>query len=547
VKKTYFLLILLIFLGFKNSIEDITAQKHSISQEKFAILYDGFHTFIGEDFYGIFNSELSTQFSIESTNEVLTREKLSNYNTLVIPTPVEIFSGEEIQNIMNFVEEGGGLLLMGNGWYWVDYHYRPIEDFPFNQIAKEFGVTINDDVIIDPTNYHAPDGPGYTVFTSFTPHAVTKGLSEVYSLCASSLSIVGDAVPIVMGDEDSYSGYHESVYQAGESPPVAAAVKYGKGRVILLGHDCFFGDVCVHEYDNLKFGMSIIKWLSGDTSLLRITCLSGTATVYVDGRNTGQTPLEVNLKPGTHSIKITKEKYREYTFDVVLERNEAKNVDVWLQKILGALSITSTPSASVYINDDYGGTTPLSVELEEGKYDIKIEKEGYQSYIETIYLLSGDRKNMSVILELKKAKIFIGSNPDAFVYINGNYRGESPIEVELVPGDYAIEIKKESYEPYVEIIRLSPGEEKNVSIQLQRYLSYYLKYFIFVAIAVFIILVTTIYKKRKNRKEIHNLERNKKILEEMFFKKLIFEKEYEIARKEIEEQIRISRKKGTEK
>ena len=62
------------------------------------------------------------------------------------------------------------------------------------------------------------------------------------------------------------------------------------------------------------------------------------------------------------------------------------------------LSIDSNPSASVYINDSYEGITPLSIELEKGEYNIRIEKENYENYNETIELSPGESKNISVEL-----------------------------------------------------------------------------------------------------------------------------------------------------
>ncbi len=242
-------------------------QTNDISGERPIILYDIYHSLHGETNYSELNSELSTQFTIEYAYGILTEDELSGCEILVISTPISVFSREETYNVRRFVEEGGGLLLMGTGWYWVDYHKKPIEEYPLNQITREFQVTVNDDGIKDPTNYDPSQDAGFAIFTKFASHPVTAGLTEIHSGVVSSLSITGYAVPIVMGDEDSYSGYHQPIYEAGDYPPIVAALEYGKGKVVFVGQDSFIANSDLYKYDNLQFGMNIFNWLS-EISLL---------------------------------------------------------------------------------------------------------------------------------------------------------------------------------------------------------------------------------------------------------------------------------------
>ena len=246
--------------------------------QSYTLLYDCHHTYVEGVTFSTFNVTLSSFLSIKYHFGILKEEILQNYDVLIISTPVVPYSKEEIHAIKQFVNEGGGLLLMGNGWYWVDYHHSSIETFPYNQVSREFGVTVHDDMIIDPTDYYPSENPSYALFSNFAVHPVTKGVEHVYSLCACSLSISHDVFPVVMGDEDSYSGYHSYIYRPGEYPPVAAVMEYGKGRIIFLGHDCFFTNHTIGEYDNLTFSMNMIGWLAAlpdndkDGYLLLVDC-----------------------------------------------------------------------------------------------------------------------------------------------------------------------------------------------------------------------------------------------------------------------------------
>jgi len=66
---------------------------------------------------------------------------------------------------------------------------------------------------------------------------------------------------IAFGDEDSFSCYHYNYYHKGEFPPVAVASTYGKGRIIAVGHECYFSIQHINKLDNLQFGLNIINWL----------------------------------------------------------------------------------------------------------------------------------------------------------------------------------------------------------------------------------------------------------------------------------------------
>ncbi len=50
----------------------------------------------------------------------------------------------------------------------------------------------------------------------------------------------------------------------------------------------------------------------------------------------------------------------------------------------GNVIIHSTPTAAVYVNGEYIGTTPLNVTLSTGKYEIKIVKEGYHEFVDNV-------------------------------------------------------------------------------------------------------------------------------------------------------------------
>jgi len=217
-------------------------------------------------------------YQVDRSTSSLSFDDLKGNDILVIAdpfTPPKPFSTSEIEAINKFVNEGGGLLLIGVGWSWVDYSHRSIDAFPLNQISKEFGVSFNEDVISDPTNYYPTGGEGNPIFhvPYMTDHPTTKGINEI-SACGGnpcSLKIINNSVQVIIkGDEDSYTGYHSThYYPAGENPPIVAVTEYGNGKVVFLGHDGFFANADdnedgisnLYEYDNTQLGLNFMDWL----------------------------------------------------------------------------------------------------------------------------------------------------------------------------------------------------------------------------------------------------------------------------------------------
>jgi hypothetical protein len=67
----------------------------------------------------------------------------------------------------------------------------------------------------------------------------------------------------------------------------------------------------------------------------------------------------------------------------------------------------------------------------------------------------------------KTAVIYIESEPsDANIFINGEYKGITPLKLQLKEGTYTIKIKKEGYKECTKKITLKAGDSKEISINL---------------------------------------------------------------------------------
>ncbi|MHA1378833.1 MAG: Gldg family protein [Candidatus Helarchaeota archaeon] len=78
-------------------------------------------------------------------------ENISDYQIFVIAQPTNFFTPEEINEIVKFVEIGGGLLILGDTGG--DKAHRS----NLNDLITNFGVRFNEDKVIDNTNYLGED------------------------------------------------------------------------------------------------------------------------------------------------------------------------------------------------------------------------------------------------------------------------------------------------------------------------------------------------------------------------------------------------------
>ncbi len=126
----------------------------------------------------------------------------------------------------------------------------------------------------------------------------------------------------------------------------------------------------------------------------------------------------------------------------------------------GFIEINSTPEgADVYINNKYEGITPIKHDILPGTYKIRIKKDpSYKEITDDMKISAGktSSKNYTLVaayfLEVK-------TNPEgADVSIDGNYKGKTPIRIELTRRTCRLKIQKGKEWSYIdEMLTLSPG------------------------------------------------------------------------------------------
>lgn len=133
-----------------------------------------------------------------------------------------------------------------------------------------------------------------------------------------------------------------------------------------------------------------------------------------------------------------------------------------------SLRISSTPDqAEITINGEYVGNTPMIYRSESPKVMLEINKAGYGSLREEIFLSREDTEKKYVLESLGRNLEVITRPKGAKVFLDGKDTGQiTDCVLSYVPfGTHEVKISKENYADWQEIIEISSGEDP-ISIEV---------------------------------------------------------------------------------
>jgi len=328
------------------------------------------------------------------TSGSITAENLSGYNVLIIAEPDVTTSGpayfttEESAAIGTFVENGGGLLLMGTqlvggsteGEFMADYdtvyHYPGVH----NALLANLGVGMKfAEGMIGPDPYDVM-AIG-TAFTLLGPPGniwihegnkshpiwdnVTEGKFVYYHGC--SINVTDEEIDIVAtGDDDTYTSVKNTYYSpivkpSGSYPVAIAAAEYGDGRIVAYGDaGCWQGitpfgsqvpTITNPAYHEQEIALNIIEYLVTPiaTPTENITVLAKT-TADSNGNYTFS-----NLTAGSYTV--TAILYVPYIENWTMG---SVNTSVWRGGLLTDTDIWLTTAGEEAVNDILNATVDPS-------------------------------------------------------------------------------------------------------------------------------------------------------------------------------------------
>ncbi|HEX7417408.1 MAG TPA: SUMF1/EgtB/PvdO family nonheme iron enzyme, partial [Steroidobacteraceae bacterium] len=204
--------------------------------------------------------------------------------------------------------------------------------------------------------------------------------------------------------------------------------------------------------------------------VLRLSTSPASATVMVDDREVGITPVQVDLPAGVHRVRLAAPRTKDWESSIVVQAGETLSVGpVTLGEADAELLVRSDPAgADVSVAQVLRGRTPITLDLAPGvSHDVLITHAGYASFTRTVFARSGERTSIDAHLAAVTVGIAVHGEPaDAQVLVDGIARGDAPLTLELAAGEHRLEVRKDGFAPYSFSVPVAPGLVRTVQYRL---------------------------------------------------------------------------------
>jgi hypothetical protein len=277
INKSSFKTIILIFILYASLISLPAAYA---AQDSTKVLFD--ETGAYGTFYKIFNIEnfgtssfatllQENGYSVSRlTDKPITPDKLKGYDVLILMAPYRNYTDDEINTIKQFVNNGGGLLLVGSNWGDVDGG----SDFSYNKIAQSFGVTYaNNEIVTDPENSFL--FPNFVKVKNITANPITNQVNEFYYIMGTYIENPGSSKILAYSTVTSFGDQGYTTPQGSTSSnnqkdpneksgpfPVLSTMEYGKGKIVFMGAAGTLTNYMIYRDNGWKLGLNSVNWLT---------------------------------------------------------------------------------------------------------------------------------------------------------------------------------------------------------------------------------------------------------------------------------------------
>lgn len=196
------------------------------------------------------------------------------------------------------------------------------------------------------------------------------------------------------------------------------------------------------------------------------------ATVWVDGKSFGKTPLRTQLLPGSYLLEISADGFKTWQQRLVVKPNEPQDIkDVRLQPADGKLTINTQPAgANIIIDGTFVGQTPLTLDLSpDQRHVVQISKVGYEKANRNVRVASAASKQLDVNLKPRRGIVQLSVEPSGTeLIIDGKSWGVVPKKLNLIAVEHKLEFKKKGFRPYQIRITPQPGFPKQLTVALKK-------------------------------------------------------------------------------
>jgi formylglycine-generating enzyme required for sulfatase activity len=193
--------------------------------------------------------------------------------------------------------------------------------------------------------------------------------------------------------------------------------------------------------------------------------------VSVDGVDAGVTPRPpLELAAGSHEVVLQAAGYAAFgTTLTVAGGGDTQLLRATLASDRASISFASAPAgAAVRVDGMALGPTPTSADLGAGARRVEVSLAGYHSATRTLAVEAGQSQEVRFDLEALPGRLQVTSEPPgAAITVDGAFRGESPLQVEIPAGrNVLVKATKAGHASAEAVVTIGRGETLPVALRL---------------------------------------------------------------------------------
>jgi hypothetical protein len=213
-------------------------------------------------------------------------------------------------------------------------------------------------------------------------------------------------------------------------------------------------------------------------NVLEIRTTPGDSTVYVDGRNYGESAADGTLSVrdvsvGSHEVVVHKAGYEDFRSPVLLTEGQGTKLVAQLKAIVGKLTFQTVPTADVIVDGAERGTADeygyLAIyDLPIGSHQVTVRKTGYSDGQFMVELSPNETKNLRALLTWTGGYLTIHANPPGTTVTVSGLEVPSGGWSDSVcpPGAYTITASHAGMKTETRTVLVQAGQHASVDLSL---------------------------------------------------------------------------------
>ncbi len=178
----------------------------------------------------------------------------------------------------------------------------------------------------------------------------------------------------------------------------------------------------------------------------------------------------LGLDVGDYTLRVSRQNYYDTVLQVHLTPGDTTLIVLGLKPVLAPLRvITQPPGAAVYLDGIAIGRTPLQQKVMTGKHHVRIVLNDFVDENREVEVVKGQETLLDLVLQ-KHAPVRIESEPEgAEVWINGELKGETPLNIEMRPGNNILILKKPFFLDFIDTLRITGAKVFRFRLPQKKY------------------------------------------------------------------------------